>query len=104
MASLPYGLAVELLSHTEPCAAYGFDRRGGPSHLDLCRVPPAEEVEQQLARSSGDAGNGLPSLGPYGLVGSRPLKLETRAAQPPREEPARLADAAPEGLVHLLVV
>ena len=76
----------------------------GPLTSTLCRALPAEEVEQQLARRSGDAGSGFPSPGPDGLGGPRPLKLETCTAQSPREEPGRAADVAPQGLVHGMLV
>src|SRR5215471_3371661 len=89
--------------HAEPRAPHGFDRRGRPAHFDLCRALPAEEVEQQLARRSGDAGSRFPPPRPDGLSGPRPLKLKTRAAQPPCEEPGRAADVAPKGLVHGLL-
>src|SRR5262245_32243541 len=66
----------------------------------MCRTLPAEEVEQQLAWRSGDAGGGFPAPCPDGLSGPRPLELKTCAAQPPREEPASAADVAPQSLVH----
>src|SRR6516225_3651500 len=93
-----------LLLHAEPRASHGFDRRGRPAHLDMCRVLPAEEVEQQLAWRSGDAGSRFPPPCPEGLSGPRPLKLKPRAAQSPREEPGRATDVAPKGLVHCLLV
>ena len=66
----------------------------------MCRALPAEEVEQQLAWRSGDAGSRFPSPCPEGLSGPCPLKLESCAVQSPREEPAPAADVAPQGLVH----
>src|SRR5215470_20104700 len=68
------------------------------------RALPAEQVEQQLARRSGDAGGGFPPPCPDGPAGPRPLKLKTCAAQPPREEPAPATDVAPKGLVHRMLV
>jgi hypothetical protein len=50
----------------------------------MCCALPAEEVEQQFAWGSGDAGRGFPSPGPDGLSGPRPLKLESCAVQPAR--------------------
>jgi hypothetical protein len=40
---------------------HGFDRCSRSAHLDMCRALPTEEVEQQLAWSSGDAGGRSPS-------------------------------------------
>ena len=91
-------------SHAEPRASHGFDRGSGPAHLDLCRTLPAEEVEQQLARRSGEARSRYPTPCPNDLGRPRPLQLETRAAQPPREEPGRATDVAPQGLVHRVLV
>ena len=93
-----------LVLHAEPRAPHGFDRRSRPAHLDLCRALPAEQVEQQLARRSGDAGGRFPPPCPDGLSGPRPLELKTCAAQPPREEPGRAAEVAPQGLIHGLLV
>jgi len=93
-----------LLSHAEVRASHGFGRRGRPGHPDACRALPAEQVEQQLAGRPSDAGNRFPPPGPDGLGGPRPLKLKTCAAQPPREEPGRAADVAPQGLVHRRLV
>jgi hypothetical protein len=84
-------------------ASHGFDRRGRPAYLDMCRAPPAEEVEQQLARRSGDAGGRLSTPCPDDLSGPRPLKFETCAAQPSREVPRRAADVAPQGIIHGLL-
>src|SRR5690348_1418285 len=64
------------------------------------RARPAEEVEQQLAWGSGDAGCRFSSPRPGGPGGSGPLKFETCAAQPPREIPRRAGDVAPKRLVH----
>ena len=64
----------------------------------------AEEVEQQLAWRSGDAGRGFPSPCSDGLSGPCPVKLETCAAQSPREEPGRASDVAPKGLIHCVLV
>jgi hypothetical protein len=85
-------------------ASHGFDSRSRPTHLDMCRALSAEEIEQQLAWRSGDAGSRFPPSCPDGLDGPRPLKLKTYAAQSPREEPGRAADVAPKGLVHGLLV
>jgi hypothetical protein len=90
--------------HAEMCASYGFDRRVGSAHLDMCRALPAEEVEQQFAGRSGDAGSGFASPCPNGPSGPRPLQLESCAAQSPGEEPGRAGDVAPQGLVHGRVV
>lgn len=70
----------------------------------MCGALPAEEVEQQLAGRSGDAGSRFPPPCPDGLGGSRPLKLKTCAAQSPREVPGLAADVAPKGLVHCMLV
>ena len=70
----------------------------------MCRALPAEEVEQQLAWRSGDAGSGFAPPCPDGFSGPRPLKLKTCAAQSTREEPGRATDVAPEGLVHCMLV
>src|SRR5690349_23570685 len=91
-------------SHPEMRAPHGFDGRGGPAHLDLRRVLPAEQVEQQLARRPGDAGGAFSRPGPDGFRGSRPVQLETRAAQPPRQVPGPEADVVPQGLLHGLLV
>ena len=81
----------------------GVDSGVGPAHLDLRRVLAAEQVEQQLARRSGDARVRFPPPGPEGASGPGPLKLETRTAQPPREVPGSAADVAPQRLVHGLL-
>ena len=83
---------------------HGFDRRVRSAHLDMCRALPAEEVEQQFARRSGNPRSGFPSSCADGLIGPCPHKLEACAAQPPREEPGRAADIAPQGLVHGMLV
>jgi len=70
----------------------------------MCCVLPAEEVEQQFARRSGDAGSGFPSPCPDGLSSPCPLKLESRAVQSPREEPGRATDVAPQGHVQCMLV
>ena len=74
------------------------------AHLDLCRALPAEEVEQQFTRRSGDAGSGFPLPCPDGLSGPCPVKLESCAVQSPREEPRRATDVAPQGHVHCMLV
>jgi len=81
----------------------GFDRGVRPAHLDLRRVLAAEQVEQQLARRSGDARGRFPPPGPDGASGPGPLKLDTRTAQPPREVPGSAADVVPQRLVHALL-
>jgi hypothetical protein len=103
-SSLHRGTGALHRSHAEPRASHGLDCRSRSAHLDLCRALPAEEVEQQLARRSGDAGSRFPPPGSNGLCCSLPLKLETRPAQSPREEPARATDVAPKGLVHCVLV
>jgi hypothetical protein len=70
----------------------------------MCRALSAEEVEQQLAWRSGDAGSRFPPPCSNGLSGPRPLKLKTCAAQSPREEPGRATDVAPKGLIHCMLV
>src|SRR5689334_17890603 len=92
--------AWRLLLHAEVRASHGVDRRSRPAHLDMCRALPAEQVEQQLTWRPSDAGSRFPPPCPDGLSGPRPLKLKTCAAQPPREEPGRATDVAPQGLVH----
>ena len=52
----------------------------------MSRALQAEEVEQQLARRSGDNGGRFTPPGPDGLSGPRPLKLKTCAAQPPARD------------------
>ena len=84
--------------------SHRFDRRSRPADLDMCNVLPPEEVEQQLAWRSRDAGSGLPSACPYGSSGPFPLKFESCTAQSPSEEPRRLTDVAPEGLVHRMLI
>lgn len=90
--------------HAELCASHGFDRRLRSAHLDMRCALSAEEVEQQFAWRSGDAGSGFPSPCSNGLSGPRPRKLESCAVQSPREEPGRPTDAAPKGLAHFLLV
>ena len=92
--------AWSLLLHAEPRASHGFDRRSRPAHLDVGRALPPEEVEQELAWRSGDAGGRLPPPCPDGLSSPGPLELKTCTAQSPRQEPASAADVAPQGLVH----
>ena len=82
----------------------GFDHCSRSVHLDVCRALPPEEVEQQLAWRSGDGHGRFPPPCSNGLGGPLPLKLKTGASQPPREEPGRLTDVAPKGLVHVVVV
>lgn len=93
-------MSLGLLLLAESCPSHGFNGRVRPAHLDMCCALPAEEVEQQLAWRSGDAGSGFSPPGPDGLSGPRPLQLKARAAQPPREDPAGASDIAPQGLVH----
>lgn len=93
-----------MLLHAEPRASHGFDCRSRPADLDMCRVLPAEEVEQQFAWRPGDAGSGFPSPCANGLSGPCPLELESCAAQSPREEPGRASDVAPEGFIHCVFV
>ena len=90
--------------HAEPCASHGFDCRIRPAHLDLCRALPTEKVEQHFAWRSGDAGSRLPPPCSNGLSGPRPVKLETCAAQSPREKPGPETDVAPQGLVQCRLV
>lgn len=97
-------LVDQLLLHAEPRASHGFDRRIRPADLDMCRALPTEEVEQQFAWRSGDAGSRLPPPCSNGLSGPRPVKLETCAAQSPREEPGRETDVAPQSLVQCRLV
>ena len=92
------------LLHAEPRASHRFDRRGRPAHLDMCRALPPEEVEQQLARRSGDKGGRFAPPCSNGLSGPRPLKLKSCTAQSPCEEPGRATDVAPQGLVHRMLV
>ena len=99
---LDEGMGLRL--HAESCASHGFDRPVRSAHLDMCCALPAEEVEQQLAWRSGDAGSRFPSPCPDGLSGPCPLKLESCAVQSPREEPAPSADVAPQGLVQGMLV
>ncbi len=82
---------------------YVTDRRVRSAHIDARRALPAEEVEQQFAGRSGDAGGGFPSPRPDGLSGPGPSQLESCAVQSPREEPARAGDVAPEGHVQCLL-
>lgn len=93
-------LLDQLLLHAEPRASHGFDRRIRPTHLDLCRDLPTEEVEQHFAWRSGDAGSRFPPPRSNGLSSPRPLKLQTCAVQSPREKPGRETDVAPQGLVQ----
>ena len=90
--------------HAEPRASHGIDRRGRPAHLNMCRALPTEEVEQQFGWRSDDAGSGFASPSWNGLSGSRPLKLQTCAAESASEEPRRAPDVAPQGLVHCMLV
>jgi hypothetical protein len=78
---LPGPTAVEPsgLSHAESGVLHGFDRRGSSTQLDLCCALPAEEVEQQFAGSSGDAGDGFSSPRSNGVSGACPVKLESGA-------------------------
>ena len=62
-----------LMSHAESRVPHGFDHSGGTGHLDMGRVLPAEEIEQQLARGPGDARGGFSPPCPDGLAASRPL-------------------------------
>jgi hypothetical protein len=93
-------LLDQLLLHAEPRASHGFHRRIRPTHLDLCRDLPTEEVEQHFAWRSGDAGSRFPQPCSNGLSSPRPLKLQTCAVQSPREKPGRQTDVAPQGLVQ----
>ena len=97
-------MSLGLQLHAESCLSHGFNGRVRPAHLDMCCALPAEEVEQQLAWRSGDAGSRFPPPRPDGLSRPRPLQLKTRAAQPPREDPAGATDIAPQGLLHGPVV
>jgi hypothetical protein len=93
-----------LVSHTESCASHGFDRCASSAHLDLRCALPAEQVEQHLARRSGDAGGRFSSPRPNSMAGPCPVKLKSRALHPAGEEPRRLRDIAPQGLVHRVLV
>ena len=84
--------------------SHGFDRRVSSAHLDMCCALSAEEVEEQFAWRSGDAGSGFASPCSKGLSGSRPLKLESCAVQSPGEEPGRVSDVVSKGLVHCMLV
>lgn len=95
---------AELLLHAEPGMSHRFDRSSRSAHFDMCRVLPSEEVEQQLARRSGDAGGQFPSARPNGVGRPHPLKLESRTAQSPCEEPGRTTDVGPKGPVHCQLV
>jgi hypothetical protein len=84
--------------------AHGLNRRGRPVYFDLRRARAPEKVEQQLARRSDDAGGGFAWPCPDGLGRPLPLKLESGTLQPPCEKPPRLADIAPQGFVHRMLV
>lgn len=81
------------VSHAEPRASHGFDCVGGPAHLDLRGPLAAEEVEEQLAWRSCDAGPGRPPADSNDFLCLSPLKLESGAAQASREVRARTGRA-----------
>jgi hypothetical protein len=66
--------------HAESRTPDGFDGVGGPADFDLCRALTTEQIEQQLARKSGDANRGFASPGSYRVGRPSPVKLEPCAA------------------------
>lgn len=66
--------------HTEPGTPDGVDGVGGSGDFDSCGVLPTEQIEQQLARMSGDANRGFPSPGSYRVGRPGPLEFEPCAA------------------------
>lgn len=94
----------ERLLHAELGVADGLDRRGWAGDLDLRRVLPSEEVEQQFAWSPGDAGDGLTAPRPDGLGRPGAVKFQAGAAQSSRQEPRSKPDVPPQSLVHRVLV
>ncbi len=67
-------------SHAEPPASDGVDGVGGSAEFDVRHTLTTEEIEQQLARKSGDANGRVPSPGHYGMGRPCPSELEPRVA------------------------
>ena len=78
-----------VLSHAEPRLLECLDGLPRTGDFDIgCSLTP-KEVEQQLARLSGEAGSRLSSTCSQDLGRPHPLELEPDAAQPPCQEPRR---------------
>ncbi len=83
-------------SHPEGCPPEGLNGLGRATGLDIGRVNPPEEEQEQFAGEPTQTRRRLTSPRPDHVVRPGPHELEPRAAQPAREGPGGTSDVAEE--------
>jgi hypothetical protein len=87
-------------SHAEVRATHRRNGLRWPAHFDLRCSLAAKDVQEELARRTGESSRGLAWSNRHPLVGSGPLNLERAIVEPPTQVVAAAAHVSPQGSIH----